>query len=59
MIHVVFYSVCRCARLLSLELRAGQVQSSGISESMISARLTANKALSDPSLLLRIGLAQR
>lgn len=50
--------IVRCARLLSSELRAGLVKSSGICEDMISQRLVANKGMSDPSLLVRIGQAQ-
>jgi undecaprenyl pyrophosphate synthase len=52
--------VCvRCARLLSADVRAGKVKSSDICEATISQRLAANRGMSDPSLLLRIGLAQR
>jgi undecaprenyl pyrophosphate synthase len=49
----------RCARLLSADVRAGKVKSSDICEATISQRLAANRGMSDPSLLLRIGLAQR
>jgi undecaprenyl pyrophosphate synthase len=49
----------RCARLLSADVRVGKVKSSDICEATISQRLAANRGMSDPSLLLRIGLVQR
>jgi hypothetical protein len=59
-VRILMTVVCdRCARLLSADVRAGKVKSSDICEATISQRLAANRGMSDPSLLLRIGLAQR